>query len=118
MPVPFAINGLGRVGRALLRIAAGRDDVAVVAANDVAVVAANDVAAPEALLRRVRRDSVHGPFPGEVALAPGALVVAGRRVALFGEPDPGRLARVVAWYDNEWGYATRLAELVARLGAT
>ena len=27
----------------------------------------------------------------------------------------GRLARVVAWYDNEWGYASRLADLVARL---
>ncbi|MCM2270598.1 MAG: type I glyceraldehyde-3-phosphate dehydrogenase, partial [Thermoanaerobaculia bacterium] len=27
-----------------------------------------------------------------------------------------RLARVVAWYDNEWGYANRLAELLAHLG--
>ena len=25
------------------------------------------------------------------------------------------LARVVAWYDNEWGYSNRLAELLARL---
>jgi glyceraldehyde 3-phosphate dehydrogenase len=25
------------------------------------------------------------------------------------------LARVVGWYDNEWGYANRLAELLARL---
>ena len=28
-----------------------------------------------------------------------------------------RLARVIAWYDNEWGYASRLADLVARIGA-
>jgi glyceraldehyde 3-phosphate dehydrogenase len=27
----------------------------------------------------------------------------------------GRLARVVAWYDNEWGYAHRLADLLERL---
>jgi glyceraldehyde 3-phosphate dehydrogenase len=27
-----------------------------------------------------------------------------------------RLARLVAWYDNEWGYANRLAELLAHLG--
>jgi glyceraldehyde 3-phosphate dehydrogenase len=27
-----------------------------------------------------------------------------------------RLARVVAWYDNEWGYANRLADLIAYLG--
>ncbi len=25
--------------------------------------------------------------------------------------------KVLAWYDNEWGYATRLAELAARIGA-
>ena len=27
----------------------------------------------------------------------------------------GRLARVVGWYDNEWGYANRLADLLARM---
>ncbi|MGB7053584.1 MAG: type I glyceraldehyde-3-phosphate dehydrogenase [Acidimicrobiales bacterium] len=29
----------------------------------------------------------------------------------------GRLAKVMGWYDNEWGYASRLAELVALVGA-
>jgi glyceraldehyde 3-phosphate dehydrogenase len=29
----------------------------------------------------------------------------------------GRLVRVVAWYDNEWGYSNRLVELLARLAA-
>ena len=56
MPVPFAINGLGRVGRALLRIAAGREDVLPVAANDLV--------GGEALAERVARDSVYGPFAG------------------------------------------------------
>ncbi|MBS3886732.1 MAG: type I glyceraldehyde-3-phosphate dehydrogenase [Firmicutes bacterium] len=28
----------------------------------------------------------------------------------------GNLARVVAWYDNEWGYSQRLADLAAYLG--
>ncbi len=28
----------------------------------------------------------------------------------------GSLYRIVAWYDNEWGYASRLADLVARIG--
>ena len=28
----------------------------------------------------------------------------------------GKLVKVVAWYDNEWGYANRLAELVADIG--
>lgn len=29
----------------------------------------------------------------------------------------GGLTRVVAWYDNEWGYATRLADLLSRMAA-
>jgi len=29
----------------------------------------------------------------------------------------GRMVKVVAWYDNEWGYSTRLGELVERVGA-
>jgi glyceraldehyde 3-phosphate dehydrogenase len=27
----------------------------------------------------------------------------------------GTMAKVLAWYDNEWGYACRLAELAGRL---
>ncbi len=30
----------------------------------------------------------------------------------------GNLAKVVVWYDNEWGYSNRLVELVADLGKT
>ncbi|MGB7051427.1 MAG: type I glyceraldehyde-3-phosphate dehydrogenase [Acidimicrobiales bacterium] len=29
----------------------------------------------------------------------------------------GRLVKAMGWYDNEWGYASRLAELVALVGA-
>jgi glyceraldehyde 3-phosphate dehydrogenase len=28
----------------------------------------------------------------------------------------GNLVKVVAWYDNEWGYSNRLVELVADTG--
>jgi glyceraldehyde 3-phosphate dehydrogenase len=28
-----------------------------------------------------------------------------------------RLVKVLGWYDNEWGYANRLAELAAKVGA-
>ena len=26
-----------------------------------------------------------------------------------------RLVKVINWYDNEWGYSTRIEELIARL---
>jgi glyceraldehyde 3-phosphate dehydrogenase len=29
----------------------------------------------------------------------------------------GKLAKVISWYDNEWGYSCRTADLVAKLGA-
>ena len=30
--------------------------------------------------------------------------------------DTGKLVKVLSWYDNEWGYSSRTADLVARLG--
>ncbi len=30
--------------------------------------------------------------------------------------DKGRMVKVVSWYDNEWGYSCRTADLCARLG--
>ena len=30
----------------------------------------------------------------------------------------GNLVKVIAWYDNEWGYANRLLEQVVRVGRT
>lgn len=29
----------------------------------------------------------------------------------------GRMAKVISWYDNEWGYSSRVAELIARLAS-
>ena len=26
------------------------------------------------------------------------------------------MAKILAWYDNEWGYASRLADLLAHMG--
>jgi glyceraldehyde 3-phosphate dehydrogenase len=30
--------------------------------------------------------------------------------------DKGKLLKVLSWYDNEWGYSCRTADLVAKLG--
>ena len=57
-PVPFAIHGLGRIGRALLRIAHRHPGLRPVAVADLAP--------SESLARLVARDSVHGRFDAEV----------------------------------------------------
>jgi glyceraldehyde 3-phosphate dehydrogenase len=38
--------------------------------------------------------------------------------ALSTRVTDGRLVKVFAWYDNEWGYANRLVELAALVGAS
>jgi glyceraldehyde 3-phosphate dehydrogenase len=83
MPLRFAINGLGRVGRALARIAASHPRIELVAVNDI-------VPARQ-LVRLLARDSVHGPFAVETGLWAGGISFAGRRVPVFSEPDPARI---------------------------
>lgn len=83
MTARIAINGLGRVGRALVRIARERPGLELVAVNDHAP--------PAVLARLLAHDSLHGRFPGEVAAGQGELLLDGRRVPVFAEPDPGRI---------------------------
>lgn len=86
MPLRFGINGFGRVGRALLRVAHGREELQLAAVNDV-------VPAP-VLARLLARDTVHGPFGGRVEAddcGDGNLWIDGRRVPVFAEADPARV---------------------------
>jgi glyceraldehyde 3-phosphate dehydrogenase len=79
MPLRVGINGLGRIGRAFLRVAAERPQLAVVAANDLAPA--------HQLAPLLGRDSVHGRFCRSVATAPGGLAIASRQVRLWQQPD-------------------------------
>lgn len=78
-----AINGFGRVGRAVFRQLQTRPDVQVVAINDVADV--------DALVYLLRRDTIRGPFPGAAELDDGHLVTARGRTRLLGGEDPAAL---------------------------
>ncbi len=79
----IAINGLGRVGRALLRQAVQTDDLEVVAVNDLAD--------PRTLAMLLRRDSTYGPFPGEVDFADDCLIVDGRKIPWSSATSPSEL---------------------------
>lgn len=111
MPTLFAINGLGRIGRALVRAAHGDPRLRLVAMNDLAPA--------ERLAPLLRHDSVHGRFGVEVKATEGALIVGGQRVAVFGEREPGTVpwrgtgARVVV---EATGAATRRELAAAHLG--
>ena len=62
MSVRVAINGFGRIGRNVLRaiVESSRHDITVVALNDLAAVDTN--------AHLLRFDSIHGRFPGSVAV--------------------------------------------------
>jgi len=80
MTTRFAINGLGRVGRALVRVARRYPGLELVAANDPAP--------PEQVARLLRHDTVHGGARGEVGWQEGALRLDGRRVPLTAALSP------------------------------
>jgi glyceraldehyde 3-phosphate dehydrogenase len=82
MAVKVAINGFGRIGRNILRaiVESGRTDIEVVAINDLGPVETN--------AHLLRRDSVHGRFPGTVTVK-GDTIDAGRgpmRVTALRDP--------------------------------
>ena len=71
-PVTLAINGLGRIGRTVLRQIAGCGDDAF------RVVAVNDIADIDMIEYLLRFDSVFGPFPGRLERKGDDLSVNGR----------------------------------------
>lgn len=78
-----AINGLGRIGRAALRVLL--DD------GDVDVVAVNDIASVENLAYLLRYDTVYGRYGRDVRVEANALVIDGKRIQVLAERDPAKL---------------------------
>jgi glyceraldehyde 3-phosphate dehydrogenase len=78
-----AINGLGRIGRAALKVLIDDDDMEVVAINDVADL--------DNLVYLLKYDSVYGRNPKQVRRDGNHLVVGERRIAALQEPDPAKL---------------------------
>jgi glyceraldehyde 3-phosphate dehydrogenase (phosphorylating) len=77
----IGLMGLGRIGRNLVRILHGRDDLALAAISDPA-----DHSGLEYLLRY---DTLLGRFPAPVRLEDGTLHVGGRAVRMLSGENPG-----------------------------
>jgi glyceraldehyde 3-phosphate dehydrogenase len=78
-----AINGLGRIGRAALRI--------LLDADGLELVAVNDIADAENLAYLLNYDTVYGRYHRAVTTSDGAILVDGRRIETFAERDPANL---------------------------
>jgi glyceraldehyde 3-phosphate dehydrogenase len=83
MSVRVAINGLGRIGRAILKL--------VIDQPALELVAVNDLVDAENLAYLVRFDTVYGRYAKAVAVEDDDLVVAGRKVRKLTSRDPAEL---------------------------
>ena len=83
MSARVAINGLGRIGRAVLKVV--KDDPAF------DLVAVNDLADAENLAYLLRFDSVYGRYSRAVAVEEGNLVIAGHRLRTLRNRNPAEL---------------------------
>ncbi len=108
----IAINGFGRIGRTITRIAKlhGHYDV----------VAVNDLSSAEDLAYAFRYDSIHGTYPGEVSVHGDQMEIDGDPFLVLSEKDPAKLpwqALGVDYVVESSGQFRRLAELEQHLNA-
>ena len=108
-----AINGLGRIGRATLKI--------VLDTPGLSLVAANDIGASDSVEYLLKYDTVYGRYDKPVqATDDGYLTVGDHRLRLLREKDPARLPWQAMNVDIVFectGVFTRRADLEAHLRA-
>jgi glyceraldehyde 3-phosphate dehydrogenase len=83
MSTKVAINGLGRIGRAILKLVIDEPSLELVAVNDVVDV--------ENLSYLLRFDTVYGRYSKPVLINEHDLVVNGRKLQTFNKRDPSEL---------------------------
>jgi glyceraldehyde-3-phosphate dehydrogenase type I len=80
--VKVAINGMGRIGRTVLREFFERNETAF------EIVAVNNPGKPDQYVHLLKYDSVHGKFSGDIKLDGDLLNINGKAIKFFGLKDP------------------------------
>jgi glyceraldehyde 3-phosphate dehydrogenase len=110
--VRIAINGFGRIGRAVFRILAERKDIEVVAVNDIAEI--------NAMAHLLKYDTVMGRFPGEVKIDGKTLIAGRQKTQMLAVADPAQLPWKACEIDivvESTGRFTKRAALEPQLAA-
>ncbi len=84
--IKIGINGFGRIGRFVFRVAMADENVEVVSINDLIDV--------EYMAYMLKYDSTHGQYKGTVEVKDGALIVDGKTIRVTAERNPA---------DINWG---------------
>jgi glyceraldehyde 3-phosphate dehydrogenase len=82
-PTVIGINGCGRIGRKVLRLAFSRPGIRVAAVNDT-----GDL---QTLAHLLKYDSVHGTWDADIRVEGKGLVINGQSVHVFSDRDPSSL---------------------------
>ena len=83
MTVKIGINGFGRIGRCVLRLAVDR--------TDMEFIAVNDITDAKTLAHLLKYDSVHGNFTGQVEVKNDSMVVNGKSIKVIAKTNPNEL---------------------------
>jgi len=84
--IKIGINGFGRIGRFVFRVAVDKENVEVVAINDLIDV--------DYMAYMLKYDSTHGQFKGTVEVKDGQLIVNGKTIRVTAQRNPA---------DINWG---------------
>jgi glyceraldehyde 3-phosphate dehydrogenase len=90
MSVRLGINGFGRIGRLVARVASENPHVQLVAVND-------PMLDPENMHYLFVHDSTHGPFRGNVTHKPGLLTINGNEIKVYDKRKPEE----IPWAENK-----------------
>lgn len=81
--IKIGINGFGRIGRFVFRVAVANENVEVVGINDLIDV--------DYMAYMLKYDSTHGRFNGTVDVKDGSLIVNGKTIRVTAEKNPANL---------------------------
>ena len=80
MAIKIAINGFGRIGRAVFRVALSKDYIKIVAINDIIK--------PKDAAYLIKYDSAHGVLNKDVDFDENSLIIDGKKIPFLNEPNP------------------------------
>ncbi len=81
--IKIGINGFGRIGRLVFRVAMAKENIEVVGINDLLDV--------DYIAYMLKYDSTHGQFKGTVSVENGMLVVNGKKIRVTAVTEPSQL---------------------------
>ncbi len=85
----IAINGLGRIGRHVLKIIIDKR-------KNLEIVAVNDLADPKTIAHLLKYDSIYGRWEKEIKVSEKEIIIKSNkichRIAIFAESDPAKLS--------------------------